>query len=192
MNVRRVAPILALVLSLAAFLALAGLAGAQQQQMVTIQLGEQNNSGQSGMAELTDMGNGMTRVVITLSNPPAGVMQPVHIHAGTCASLDPRPLFPLQNLQNGRSESMVNASVATILGAPHAINAHKSPQEASVYVACGNITASGMGGQQPAAAPRTGGGGMASQSAQLPWVAALGAFALTVAGAAYALRRRQV
>ena len=49
-----------------------------------------------------------------------------------------------------------------------------------------------MGGQQPAAAPRTGGGGMASQSAQLPWVAALGAFALTVAGAAYALRRRQV
>ncbi len=185
MKVRRVTTILALILSLTAFVALAGMAGAQQ-QTTTIQLGEQNNSGQSGMAELTDMGNGMTRVVINIRSGAAGVAQPAHIHQGTCANLNPQPLFPLTNVVDGRSETMVNASLSTILSAQHAINVHKSGPEASVYVSCGNITASG----QPSSAPRTGGGGMAGQSSPLPWLAAIGLLALTAVGGAYTLRRR--
>jgi LPXTG-motif cell wall-anchored protein len=58
-------------------------------------------------------------------------------------------VFPLTSVTNGRSETTVAASIADILGAPHAINVHKSPQEIPVYTACGNITAAGG----PAAAP---------------------------------------
>lgn len=188
MKLRRLTTALALALSLMTFLALAGLASAQQ-QTITIQLGEQNGSGQTGTAELTDMGNGMTRVVVNLQNSPAGP-QPIHIHEGTCANLNPAVRFPLTSLQNGRSESMVPTALSAVLGQPHAINAHKSPQEASVYVSCGNITAQGTGGQQPAAAPRTGGGGM-SQASPLPWVAGAGLLVLGMVSAAYALRRRQ-
>lgn len=182
MKFRRVMALLALALSLVAFLAPGGLASAQG-QTITIQLGEQNNSGQTGTAQLTDLGNGTTRVVVDLQNSPAGP-QPVHIHRQTCANLDPAVLFPLTSLMNGRSESTVPAALSTILGAPHAINAHKSPQEAQIYVSCGNITAGA------AAMPRAG-GGFAAQSAALSWLASAGLLAVAVVGAAYALRRRQ-
>ncbi len=43
-----------------------------------------------------------------------------------------------------------------------------------------------------AALPRTGGGGMGEQSAPLLWATGAGLLALTAAGAAYALRRRQI
>ena len=47
----------------------------------TIQLNEQNGSGESGTATLTDMGNGQTHVVVTLSNAPA-VTQPGATRSG--------------------------------------------------------------------------------------------------------------
>jgi len=174
----------ALVLGLMTFLALALPVGAQNS--ITIQLAAQNNSGQSGTAELTDMGNGMTRVVLNLANSPAGP-QPVHIHQGTCANLNPQPLFPLTNLANGRSETMVNAPLATILAQPHAINAHKSPQEVSVYVACGNVVAAAT----TPSAPRAGAGGLTGLSMPLALAATAGLLTLVVGAATVARRRGQ-
>src|SRR5438067_9399567 len=72
---------------------------------VTIPLNEQNGSGESGTATLTDMGNGQTQVVLKLSNAPT-VAQPAHIHKGTCANLDPTPLYPLTSVTNGQSDTM--------------------------------------------------------------------------------------
>lgn len=180
MRLRRMSMMVALALGLMTFLALALPVGAQNSVM--IQLSPQNNSGQSGTAELTDMGNGMTRVVLNLANSPSGP-QPVHIHQGTCANLNPQPLYPLMNLVNGRSETMVNARLATILAQPHAINAHKSPQEVSVYVACGNIVAAA------ATMPRTGAGGLTGLSMPLALTATAGLLTLVV-GAATVARRR--
>lgn len=209
MKLRRVSALLALVLSLATFVALAGFADAQPQTL-TLQLDAQNNSGQSGPAELTDLGNGSTRVVVTLSNAPSNVPQPIHFHTGTCATLG-AIVYPLTSLVNGRSESMVNVSIAQLLAAPFAINAHRSAQEASVYVACGNVVVAAQqptaaapqptvapqptaaptaAAQQPSAAPRTGGGGLASPSSPLPWLAGATLLVLIVVGAAYLSRHR--
>lgn len=92
----------------------------------------------------------------------AGVAMPSHIHNGTCANLDPNPLYPLADLvfpsdsggamaspvvaggsaaaiPSAHSTTIVEAALADILAAEHAINVHKSAEEASVYFACGDI-----------------------------------------------------
>lgn len=106
---------------------------------VTVDLGEQNGSGQTGTATLTPMGDGKVRVTIELSNPPADP-QPAHIHKGTCAELDPTPAFPLESVQGGASDTEVEVSLEDLQGAAYAVNVHKSETEAQTYVACGNIT----------------------------------------------------
>ncbi|HYU20833.1 MAG TPA: LPXTG cell wall anchor domain-containing protein [Chloroflexota bacterium] len=113
--------------------------GTEAQQSVTVQLAAQNNSGITGTATLTPDGAG-TRVVLQLQNAGAGP-EPAHIHQGTCANLNPTPMFPLTSVVNGRSETTVNVSLVQLLASPTAVNVHKSPQEVPVYVSCGNITA---------------------------------------------------
>ncbi|MGE3269870.1 MAG: CHRD domain-containing protein [Chloroflexota bacterium] len=119
----------------------------EAQESVTINLSPQNDSGVSGTAVLTPDGSG-TKVVLSLTNAPGP--HPAHIHAGSCPTVG-AVVFPLTSVVNNTSETTVAASIADILKAPHAINVHKSPQEISTYVACGNLTAAG--GPAVAAAP---------------------------------------
>lgn len=107
---------------------------------VTVKLAAQNNSGESGSATLLPQGK-QTKVVIELSNVPAGVAQPAHIHLGTCDKLDKAPKWPLEAVKEGRSVTMLPVSMDTILSEKAAINIHKSAAEISVYVSCGNIVA---------------------------------------------------
>jgi hypothetical protein len=79
--------------------------------------------------------------VLTLANSPAGVVQPAHIHEGTCANLDPAPRYPLQSVTDGRSETVVDVPLSELLAGQFAINVHKSQEEISTYVACGEIRA---------------------------------------------------
>jgi hypothetical protein len=120
-----------------------------------VKLAPQNNSGESGTARLTGDGD-KTRVEITLKGAPKGVPQPAHIHDGTCAKLDPKPKYPLENVVDGKSTSEVPVGLEKILGnGPHAINVHKSAEEAKTYVACGDIRKGpegkkkGNGGKKP-------------------------------------------
>ena len=99
----------------------------------------QNNSGESGTATLTKAGDAQTKVVLEVQGTPAGTPQPVHIHKGTCAKLDPKPAYPLSPVTNGKSETTVNASLESLQKGSYAINGHKSAQEASTYVFCGDI-----------------------------------------------------
>jgi hypothetical protein len=181
-KVRRLTTVLALALSFLTFVALAGTVAAADPLTITIKV--QNNSGQSGTAVLTDMGNGTTKVVVDTTSPTAAA-QPIHIHEGTCSNLTPQVKYALTTTANGKSESTVPVALSTLLASPHAVNIHKSPQEAAVYVACGEIV--GM----PVATPRTGGGGMADQSSPLVWGAIAALLTVTVASAAYTLRRRE-
>jgi hypothetical protein len=105
---------------------------------VTVDLAEQNGSGESGTATLTPEGE-QTHVVLELSNP-ASDSQPAHIHNGTCANLDPAPAFGLPNVENGTSEATVDVSLDALESGQYAINVHKSNDEVDVYVACGDIT----------------------------------------------------
>jgi hypothetical protein len=105
---------------------------------VSVRLGQQNKSGESGSARLTPQGD-KTKVEITLKGAPKGVPQPAHIHEGSCAKLDPKPKYPLQNVVDGKSTSEVPVSLDALLSGSNAINVHKSADEAKVYVACGDI-----------------------------------------------------
>lgn len=107
---------------------------------VTVRLEAQNNSGQTGTATLLPQGD-TTKIVIELSNSPAGVAQPAHIHAGSCDKLDKAPKWPLEAVKNGRSVTIVPVSIQTLLKDKAAINIHKSATEIQVYVSCGNIIA---------------------------------------------------
>jgi hypothetical protein len=107
---------------------------------ITVKLGAQNNSGQTGSATLMPEGK-QTKVVIDLANAPGGVAQPAHIHLGTCDNLNKAPKWPLEAVKDGRSVTMLPVVLDTILGEKAAINVHKSAAEVQIYVACGNIVA---------------------------------------------------
>ncbi len=107
---------------------------------VTVKLSPQSGSGESGSATLTKDGD-KTKVVLSVTGQPAGVTQPVHIHKGTCAQLDPKPSYPLSPVVNGKSETTVNASLDDLQKGGYAINGHKSSTEVSTYVFCGPIPA---------------------------------------------------
>lgn len=133
-------------------LALAGAAIASAADPVTVTLNPLNDSGESGTATLTDLGNGKVKVEVSVTGAPAGVVQPMHIHKGTCANLTAKPTYPLTSLTDGKSVTEIEASLADLQNGDFAINGHKSAQEASIYVYCGDIPAVAT-----AALPTTGG-----------------------------------
>ena len=104
---------------------------------LSVDLGEQNGSGQTGTATFTADGE-KTKVVIDLSNPP-GDPQPAHIHKGTCDNLNPQPEYPLTNVEGGKSETTVNAPLSELQDEDYAVNIHKSEADVKTYVACGDI-----------------------------------------------------
>ncbi len=169
----------ALAALLLAFCILVTFTGTAAAATITIPIDTQNASGISGTATLTDLPNGQTRVDITVTGFQGGTPSPAHIHEGTCATLNPAVLIPLSNVVDGKSTTVVNVTTAALLAQPRAINIHKSAQEATVYVACGTITA-----QTPIGMPTTGGGGMGQQPTVAPWalVAVSGAALLAALG----------
>ncbi len=106
---------------------------------LTVDLEEQNGSGVSGTATLTPVDLDQVEVTLELSGGEEGVAQPAHIHPGTCDDLDPTPEFPLTNVEDGTSETTVQASPVDLFTGEYAINVHKSEDEAETYVACGDI-----------------------------------------------------
>jgi hypothetical protein len=115
---------------------LAIVSAAMAADSVTVPLAPQSGSGESGTATLTKDG---AKTKVMLSVPNAKGTQPTHIHKGTCANLDPKPAYPLSPVTNGKSETVVSASLDDLQKGGYAINGHKSAQEASTYVFCGEI-----------------------------------------------------
>jgi hypothetical protein len=153
---------LPLTAALVAGLALGGLAFAQDKdkaakkksdgpKSVNVKLSQQNKSKESGTAKLTPAGD-KTKVEISLKGAPKGVSQPAHIHEGSCAKLDPKPKYALQNVVDGKSTSEVPVSISELQKGNLAINVHKSADEVKVYVACGDIK--GGGGAKKSAAKK--------------------------------------
>jgi hypothetical protein len=107
---------------------------------LTVKLNEQNGSGESGTATIAVKGD-KTEITIKLSGVPQGTAQPAHIHAGTCANLDPKPKIPLKNVVNGTSTTMLDMNAKEVLAGGGAINVHKSTEDLKTYVACGDLNA---------------------------------------------------
>ncbi|MBV8067458.1 MAG: hypothetical protein JO113_05750 [Candidatus Eremiobacteraeota bacterium] len=105
---------------------------------------EQNGSGESGTAVLTQTGPDL-KVVIALKGAPAGTLQPAHIHDGTCAKLGDvyKPLLP--GVTNGSLTTVVKGvTIDQLLAGTYAINVHESTTNIGKYVACGSIVKSSM------------------------------------------------
>ena len=105
---------------------------------VSVKMGAQNKSGESGSAKLTPEGD-QTKVEITLKGGPKGVAQPAHVHEGSCAKLDPKPKYPLSNVVDGKSTTTIPVKLADLQGGNMAINVHKSAEDVKTYVSCGDI-----------------------------------------------------
>lgn len=177
-----------LLLVVVAFLFLLHVPLASAADSVTVTLNPENSSGESGTATLTAMGN-ETQVVVDLTGAPAAA-QPAHIHQGQCGpTLNPVPKFPLANVTNGASTTMVNAKLSDLTTGGFAINVHKSAADLPTYVACGDVPTAAAGtAAMPSAAPQTGGGYGATQQ-QSSW-GAVAAFVGSVAALGLVLRRR--
>ncbi len=67
----------------------------------------EDDSGYHGKAHLKDMGDGTTHVKIELEGMSEGMSMPAHIHTGTRDDYDPKPEYPLNNIENGMSETTV-------------------------------------------------------------------------------------
>lgn len=128
-------------------LALAGCGGngGGGSESASVNLSAQNGSGETGTAELTKEGD-KTKVVLTLDGEPASASQPVHIHKGSCANLDPTPAYALPNVVNGKSEATVDEPLDDLKNEAYAINVHKSATDLKTYVSCGDIGKGGGGG----------------------------------------------
>jgi hypothetical protein len=101
----------------------------------TVELETLNDSGVTGSAVLTDLGDGQTEVVVTVD--PAGHLDmPAHIHPGTCVDLVPQPRFPLQNVVDGSSETTIDVPLDELFAGGLALNLHASPDDYGTYTAC--------------------------------------------------------
>jgi Cu/Zn superoxide dismutase len=108
---------------------------------VQVPLKPQSNSGERGTVKLTPMGD-KTKVEVSLRGEPKGIAQPAHIHEGTCAQLDPKPKYPLNNIVDGKSTTEVPAKLDELTGGSLAVNVHKSGDDIKTYVACGDLKSS--------------------------------------------------
>ncbi len=80
------------------------------------------------------------------ATPGDSLVHPAHIHAGTCAALDPNPTWPLTDVSQiedsevATSSTTIDATIDDLLASPFAINAHESAENITTYVACGDLT----------------------------------------------------
>lgn len=106
---------------------------------VTITLAEQNKSGEVGTATLSEV-DGKVKVTLNMSGAPKDIAQPAHIHVGSCPDVG-AVKYPLTSPINGISETILDVTPAQLKSElPLGINVHKSADEATVYVSCGDLT----------------------------------------------------
>ena len=106
---------------------------------LTLDLAAQGGSDQSGTAQLSADGE-KTRIVVELANAP-DIPQPSHVHQGTCDEIGD-VVAPLENVVDGRAESVVDMSLAELRRGGLIVHAHKSEAEYDTSVACAEIPAS--------------------------------------------------
>jgi hypothetical protein len=98
----------------------------------------QNGSGEIGNVVMTQDGSDVVVNVTTQYNPD--LAQPIHIHKGTCDTLDPKPTYPLTTMQKGTSTTTLkNMQISDLTTGGYAINIHHSTADVPTYYACGNI-----------------------------------------------------
>jgi hypothetical protein len=117
-----------------------------QSKVVRLTLIDENGSGEDGSAQLTDQGDGSTKVELIMLNVPEGDVQPAAIHEGTCANLDAAEVYALESVTESRSTTIVKESLADLTAEKHAITVYRSASDKTI-ISCGNLpTGAAAGG----------------------------------------------
>jgi len=103
----------------------------------TITLRTLNDSGVTGTVSFSDLG-GKTGVDVEVS-AAGNLDMPAHIHPGTCDNLTPQPKFPLENVKNGASKTVVPVPIDELFAGNLAVNIHHSNDDLKTYTACVDI-----------------------------------------------------
>src|SRR5829696_3802885 len=113
-------------LALVAFTVYPAAPGLAQGKVVRLTLIDENGSGEDGSAQLTDQGNGSTKVELIMLNAPEDADQPASIHKGSCSSLDADVAYALEDVKESKSTTTVNVPLADLTAEKYAIAVYKS------------------------------------------------------------------
>jgi hypothetical protein len=128
-------------LAAAAIAAIAGAAAGAYPTTLNLKLYAQNRPGKTGTATLEQLPGGV-RILVEMAGGQNGT-QTVHIHTGSCASLNPIPKYTLADIVDGSSRTMVpDVSLADLLKGKYVIDVHESSADSQKYVACAAIVIS--------------------------------------------------
>jgi hypothetical protein len=130
------AQLASITVTLACLALLTGCAGESRRH--TVELTTQNESGVTGTVTLVELDARQSRVEVTVE-PAGNPDMPAHIHPGSCESLVPQPKYPLQNVVNGTSTTVVPAGLSELLAGDLAVNLHRSNDDLGTYTACANL-----------------------------------------------------
>ncbi len=108
---------------------------------LTVKLYAQNRPGETGMATFKQIPGGV-QIVVTMAGGQNGT-QPIHIHTGTCANLNPAPTYTLTNIVNGSSTTTISGiTLGDLLKGSYVIDVHEDSADIEKYVACATIAIS--------------------------------------------------
>ncbi|MFW6075936.1 MAG: hypothetical protein ACOC9Y_10095 [Chloroflexota bacterium] len=129
-----------LTLVAAGMLAIAAFAPVSAQDTVTLEFDEVEGSGVAGDIRIeSENGESTVTILLTQGLQDASV-HPVHIHEGTCDDLGD-VAYPLNNIEDGSSETTIEVDLADLRTGAFAINAHESEENISNFIACADIPA---------------------------------------------------
>jgi hypothetical protein len=126
------------VFAAAAIGAIACAAAGAYPSTLKLNLYAQNRPGETGTATLDQIPGGVT-IVVKMSDGQNG-SQPIHIHTGTCAELNPVPKYALTNILHGSSTTTISGiTLGDLLEGKYVIDVHESSANTERYVACAAI-----------------------------------------------------
>ncbi len=106
--------------------------------ILNLKLYAQNRPGETGTATLEQITSGV-KIVVKMAGSQNGT-QPVHIHTGTCAELNPVPAYTLSDIVHGSSTTTISGiTLADLLKGKYVIDIHESSADVTRYVACAAI-----------------------------------------------------
>ena len=149
--------------------------------LVGFSMGPGRDADQSGAVLMEPTIGDRTLVFVDVEPGPAGVLQPIHIHEGSCPDVG-AVAFPLQDVLAGKSGTVLDLPIDDLRTGDFAINVHQSADEAGVYVSCGDIPA--LAAEEPETTAPVAGSGPLDGGNALPiwWFAIVGAGMLLVLG----------
>ncbi len=109
---------------------------ADTSETILIDLFKSNESGQSGIATVDEFA-GQTQIVLQMVSWDEDIVQPAQIRSGNCGNIR-EVRYQLNNIVNGRSETVVNISARDVTGErPFVVVVYESLENPDSIVSCG-------------------------------------------------------